>query len=112
VDAWFDRYTNPQKELVQAVRSLILDTDDRITETIMWQAPTFAYKGNIASFYPKATKHVSLMFHTGARLPDPARLLVGTGDTTRVAKIADSADLTAKSDALQGLIRAWIAAKG
>lgn len=50
VDARFDRYPNPQKELVQAVRSLILDTDDRITETIKWQAPTFAYKGNIAPF--------------------------------------------------------------
>ena len=28
VDAWFDRYDNPQKDLVQAVREVILDTDD------------------------------------------------------------------------------------
>jgi len=57
--AWFTRYTNPQKGLVQAVRELILNADDRVAETIKWQAPTFMYKGNIASFYPKATKHVS-----------------------------------------------------
>ena len=35
VDAWFERYTNPQ----QAVRVAVLDADDRITEAIKWQAP-------------------------------------------------------------------------
>ena len=44
VDAWFEKYDNPQKDLVQAVRALILDTDPRITEVIKWQAPTFVYK--------------------------------------------------------------------
>jgi hypothetical protein len=108
VDAWFDAYTNPQKELVQAVRSAILAVDERVGETIKWKAPTFTYKGNIASFYPKATKHVSLMFHSGAALPDPAGILEGTGDTSRVAKFVDSADLAAKTGALQDLVRAWI----
>ena len=41
-----------------------------ISETIKWKAPTFMFRGNIASFYPRSTKHVSLMFHTGAVLPD------------------------------------------
>jgi hypothetical protein len=108
VDAWFDAYTNPQKDLVQAVRTVILDTDDRVTEAIKWQAPTFMYAGNIASFYPRATKHVSLMFHQGAALPDPTGLLEGTGDTSRVAKFQDADDLTAKTDALRDLVHAWI----
>jgi hypothetical protein len=112
VDAWFDRYDNPQKGLVQAVREVILDTDGRVTEAIKWQAPTFVYAGNIASFYPKAKQHVSLMFHTGASLPDPSGLLEGEGDTSRVAKFADADDLAAKSDALRGLVRAWIDSKG
>ena len=112
VDAWFERYDNPQKELVQAVRDVVLDTDPRVTEAIKWQAPTFIYAGNIASFYPKAKQHVSLMFHTGASLPDPAGLLQGEGDTSRVAKFASYDDLEAKADALRGLVRAWIEAKG
>jgi hypothetical protein len=108
VDAWVTAYDNPQKDLVMAVRDVILGADERVTETIKWQAPTFVYKGNIASFYPKARQHVSLMFHTGASLPDPTGLLEGTGDTSRVAKFADAADLEAKRQALEDLVRAWV----
>ena len=112
VDAWFENYDNPQKDLVQAVRALILDTDPRITEVIKWQAPTFVYKGNLASFYPKSVKHVSLMFHTGAALSDPSGVLEGEGDTSRVLRVLDHDDLDGKADALRGLIANWIAIKG
>ncbi|MGZ8737326.1 MAG: DUF1801 domain-containing protein [Nocardioides sp.] len=108
VDAWFERYDNPQKDLVQAVRRTILDADERVSETIKWQAPTFMYKGNLASFYPKSTKHVSLMFHTGSSLPDPTGPLEGEGETSRVARILDEKDLAAKTEALRGLVAAWI----
>jgi len=111
VDAWFEGYTNPQKPLVEAVRRTILDADERVTETIKWQAPTFMYCGNIASFYPKSKEHVSLMFHTGASLPDPTGLLEGEGQTSRVARFLDEADLSAKTEALRGLVAAWIEAK-
>ena len=112
VDAWFEKYENPQKDLVQAVRAIILDTDPRITEVIKWQAPTFVYKGNIASFYPKSVKHVSLMFHTGSALSDPSGVLEGAGDTSRVLRVLDHDDLDGKADALRGLIANWIAIKG
>jgi len=108
VDAWFEAYDNPQKELVQAVRRTILDTDPRVTEAVKWQAPTFVYRGNIASFYPKTKTHVSLMFHTGAALPDPTGLLEGEGATSRVARFVDADDLAAKAEALRGLVAAWI----
>jgi hypothetical protein len=75
VEKWFETYDNPQKALVQGVRQVILNVDPRISETIKWKAPTFMLRGNIASFYPRSTKHVSLMFHTGAVLPDPTGLL-------------------------------------
>jgi hypothetical protein len=108
VDAWFERYENPQRELVQAVREAVLDADERVTETIKWQAPTFMYKGNIASFYPKTTKHASLMFHRGADLDDPDGLLEGEGDVSRVARFLDADDLDRKRETLQRLIRNWI----
>ena len=112
VDAWFEKYDNPQKDLVQSVRQVILDTDPRITETIKWQAPTFMYRGNIASFYPKTKTHVSLMFHTGASLPDPSGVLEGEGDTSRVLRILNHGDLTAKTDAIRRLITSWIQLRG
>lgn len=109
VEAWFESYDNPQQDLVRAVREVVLSVDPRVSETIKWQAPTFMYRGNIASFYPRATKHVSLMFHTGASLPDPQGVLAGEGETSRVLQIIDADDLAAKTDALRGLVSDWIA---
>ena len=107
VDAWMAKYDNPQKSLVEAVRQLVLKSDKRIGETIKWQAPTFVYKGNLASFYPKSKAHVSLMFHTGAKIAGSFPSLEGTGDTTRVMKFLDANDLKAKTPELQRLVRAW-----
>src|SRR5207249_1064846 len=90
VDDWFARYDNPMKEVVLAVRRVILETDDRMDECIKWQAPTFTYKGNLASFYPKSKNHASLMFHTGANIPGSFPSLEGSGDTSRVMKFARS----------------------
>ena len=112
VDEWFGHYDNPQKDLVDAVRRAVLDADPRVTETIKWSAPTFVYRGNIASFFPKSKAHVSLMFHTGASLPDPHGVLEGEGDVSRVAKVLDADDLERKKPALQELVRAWIEARG
>ena len=68
VDRWMAKYDNPQKPVVEAVRKVILAADKRIGETIKWQSPTFMYKGNLASFNPKAKQFASLMFHTGAKI--------------------------------------------
>ena len=107
VDAWMDTYDNPQKPLVQAVREVILSADDRITECIKWQAPTFVYKGNIASFFPKAKKHASLMFHKGAEIPGDFPNLEGDGKEARSMKFNDADDLAAKTAELQAVVRAW-----
>lgn len=108
VDAWFESYDNPQKELVRLVRDVLLDADERLGEAIKWKAPTFVYNGNLASFFPKSTKHVTLMFHTGATLPDPDGILEGDGEVARSVKIRDHEDLAEKTPALQRLVVAWI----
>ncbi|WP_120522466.1 DUF1801 domain-containing protein [Arthrobacter celericrescens] len=112
VDAWLDKYDNPQRQLVSDVRAFILSVDPGISEAIKWQAPTFMYKGNIASFFPKAKKNVTLMFHQGASIEDSSGLLEGDGEVSRVARFLDSADFEAKKAALADVIRNWIASKG
>ncbi len=107
VDRWMADYDNPQKALVQAVREAILAADLRVTECIKWQAPTFTYKGNIASFFPKARKHASLMFHSGADIPGTFPSLEGDGKAARTMKFADAADLKMKRAELEAVIRAW-----
>ena len=106
VDAWLAKYDNPQKELVLAVRKVILGADKRIGETIKWQAPTFFYKGNLASFYPKSKAHVSLLFHTGAQIPGDFPSLEGGGQVSRIMKFLSAGDLKAKTAELKRIVRA------
>lgn len=107
VDAWMQSYDNPQKDLVQAVREAMRAADPRIAECIKWQAPTFTYKGNIASFFPKAKGHVSLMFHKGATIPGNHPILQGDAAEGRTVKIADRAELEARRGDLTAVLKAW-----
>ncbi len=110
VDEWFDHYDNPMKDVVMAVRSVIL-TDSRITETIKWKSPTFMYKGNLASFNPRSKAHASLMFHTGAEIPGDHPILEGGGDTARYVTFASREDVEAKSADLLRVVDAWCEAR-
>lgn len=107
VDAWFERYQNPMKPVVERIRAIVLGADRRIEECIKWQAPTFAYRGNLASFFPKSKQHASLMFHTGARIPGDHPRLEGGGDTSRVMKIGSVAEANAARGDIERVVRAW-----
>ena len=105
VDAWFEAKEHPLEDAMQAVRSVIL-ADDRVSESIKWQTPTFAYEGNIVSFNP-AKKLVSLLFHRGAEIPGEHPRLEGEGKLARTMRFADLADVEAHSDELAAAIEAW-----
>lgn len=109
VDAWFVRYENPMKPVVQRVRALVLGADKRMAECIKWQAPTFTYLGNLASFFPKSKQHASLMFHEGARIPGKHPRLVGGGGTSRMLKIASVAEANAAKKDIEAIVKAWCA---
>ena len=68
---------------------MILEADERMTESIKWKSPTFEYRGNLASIDPKAKKHVSVLFHTGASIPGEHPILEGGGDVARYIRFAD-----------------------
>ncbi|MFB9713435.1 DUF1801 domain-containing protein [Arthrobacter methylotrophus] len=112
VDTWLQRYDNPHRELLGSIREFILSLDPRLSEAIKWQAPTFIYKGNIASFFPRSKKNVTLMFHQGASIADELGLLEGDGEVSRVARFVDDADFEAKKPALEAVVLGWIKDKG
>jgi uncharacterized protein YdhG (YjbR/CyaY superfamily) len=107
VDAWLARYENPMKDVVVRIRELILAADPRIDECIKWQAPTFFYAGNLASFFPRSKQHASLMFHLGAKIPGTHPRLEGTGNTGRVLKLGSVKEANAARRDLEKIVRAW-----
>ncbi len=106
VDQWFAEKQPPLAEAMLEVRRIFLNADPRIEETIKWSTPTFMYKGNIASFNP-AKKFVSLLFHRGATIPGDHPRLEGEGDTARVMRFADLADVESGREDLEAVIRSW-----
>ncbi len=107
VDSWFAAYENPQKDVLLAVRDIILAADPRMTECVKWKAPTFTCGGNLASFNPRSKKHGSLMFHVGATIPGEHPLLEGDGAVARTMKFQGLDDVQAKRAGLEAVVRAW-----
>jgi hypothetical protein len=106
VDAWFAARDRPMTEAMQRARQLILDADPRVSESIKWQTPTYAYRGNIVSFNP-AKKMVSLLFHRGSEIPGDFPRLTGDGRLVRVMQFADVGEVEDGAAELQAVIRAW-----
>jgi len=107
VSAWFAGYDNPQQDVLLYMREVILDSDERIEESIKWKSPTFSYGGNIASFNPRSKQHASLMFHMGASIPGEFPHLEGTGDVARYLKVADLAQAMELRSELVAIFKAW-----
>jgi hypothetical protein len=111
VDAFVAELGHPLDAAIRSVREVVLEVDARIGETIKWKSPTFVFEGNIASIDPRSKKHVSLMFHQGAKLPGTHPELEGGGATVRYMRFVDEADVERKRAHLERAVRAWIALK-
>lgn len=108
VDRWMGHYDNPKRDVVQRLRQIILASDDRVSECIKWSTPTFTYKGNIASVFPKTTLYATLMFHQGALIPGNFPSLIGLGQEARAMRIVSIADAEDHRDEINALVQAWI----
>ena len=111
VDRWLDQSDHPLEATMRRARDVILAADERVTESIKWKTPTFAYKGNIASFNP--SKHlVSIMFHRGAEIPGEHPRLEGDGKLVRTMRFTGTDELEAGQADLEAVVRAWCDWKG
>ncbi len=109
VDAYLEKKAHPLTAEIQRVREIILNAHPEIEETIKWSSPTFMYKGNMASYFMNAKKHVSLMFHKGALIQDASDLLEGDGKEGRSAKFFGMEDINSKKPELEKVVLAWVA---
>jgi hypothetical protein len=106
VDRWFEEGDHPLDAALRRAREIILGADERVTESIKWKTPTFAFQGNIASFNPSKSV-VSIMFHRGAEIPGSHPRLEGDGKLVRTMRFVDLDDVEAGHADLERAIRAW-----
>lgn len=108
VNDYLADFDHPLKAEIEAIREIILSASDKITESVKWSAPSYAYKDNLCTFNPRAKKFVNLTFHKGALINDTTGLLEGDQKEARVARFANMQEVEAKKADLQAVILRWI----
>ena len=108
VDTYLTKKAHPRTAEIERVREIILSAHEQIEETIKWNSPTFMYKGNMASFFMNAKKHVSVMFHKGAYLPNPTGLLEGDGKEGRTVRFANLEEIELRKEDLKTVVLSWV----
>lgn len=102
------RYNNPMRDVVERVRQILLQSDDRLAECIKWQTPTFVYKGYLASFYPKSESMTTLVFHAGRAIPGTFPHLEGAGKDGLAMHIVSIAEAEDRRDELERIVASWV----
>jgi len=116
VDDFMRATDHPLKAEMQAVRDIILGVDAHIGEAIKWNAPSFATSEHFATFNPRATDCVQIIFHFGAKvkdaakpvIDDPAGLLEWLGKDRASVKLKDMKTVKSNRAALEAIVRQWI----
>ena len=93
---WIDAYVKTAGKLVgvtKAVRALVKKTAAGCEEYVSpWKTPAFDSNGPLCVFV-LGKEHLSLAFLRGAKLPDPEKLLEGTGKGVRHVKLRSVTDV-------------------
>ena len=101
VDSWISEHDPAIRGICEALRSIILEADGSLRETIKWSHPAYLRNGDV--MYLAATDaHVRLGFFQGAGLTDPDGRIEGMGKRLRHVKIRALEDID------RAQIEAWV----
>ena len=117
VDALMETLEHPDKQSIQALRSLVLSLDPRIREEIKWNAPSFFIDDHFATFKLRPLSSIQLVLHTGAKVKenpkqfkveDPHGLLKWADKDRCLLTVRSGEEITARRDAIAAILRSWI----
>jgi hypothetical protein len=116
VDAFLAALVHPHKDVVEALRALILSAAPSIREGVKWNAPSYRTGEYFATTHLRDKQGLGLILHFGAKvrggkapeIPDPSGLLKWLAADRARVQFDDLADFKAKSSALKKIVRAWI----
>jgi len=86
VDEYLASLPQWQREMASVLRRLVHNAAPECTETIKWAQPVFEDHGPVCYIKPYS-RHLNFGFWRGSQLPDPKRVLTGTGGRMRHVKL-------------------------
>jgi hypothetical protein len=121
VDQFMQTLDHPLKAEIESVRTLILRTNEGITEHIKWNAPSFRYDGeDRITFKLHPPTSIQLVFHRGAKVKDgedfsfedDTGLLQWVTKDRGIVTLRDMGDVLARAGDLVKVIDAWVKSGG
>lgn len=121
VNAFMQKLDHPLKEVLEALRKIILSVDPELGEHIKWNAPSFLYTGEMKPFDPKEYKRyvivsnlfkkdcIRLVFWRGDKINDTTGFLIGDyADGRRLAFFHSMEEVREKEAILRSSIKVWL----
>lgn len=100
---------HPLKDVVEAVRTVILATNTKMAERIKWKSPSFYYAEDFGAFNLRRQDvvHLVLVFPKGLVCED-IPWLEGDYKDRRMAYFSSLPDVALKQRELERLVNAWV----
>lgn len=103
IKKWLNDLPSKKRELALKVREIPLKSDSSMSEAVKWGNITFISNGNLAWIFNYPQKdYINFGFFRATELPDPKKLLEGSGKNLRHVKIHSDKDIDEKQFA------AWV----
>ena len=113
---------HPLMEEIEMVRHIILSTNDKITEQIKWNAPSFCYEGeDRITFNLHGKDYFRLIFHCGSKvkdrrtneplIADPNGILEWKAADRAIMTFTNKENMKANEEKLREVITRWLAVK-
>ena len=112
MNAYLAHLKHPLKAEIAAVRTIIMQASDKISERVKWDAPVFYYKQDLATFDLHLTKnvHLILLLPEETVVPDGDGLIGLDQDGRREVTFHNMTEIAAKKPALVKFVRDLVAA--
>jgi hypothetical protein len=111
MNAYLAHLKHPLKAEIAAVRTIIMQASDKMSERVKWDAPVFYFKQDLATFDLHLTKnvHLILLFPEETVVPDADGLIELDHDGRREVTFHNMTQVAAKKPALVQLVRDFAA---
>lgn len=108
VDEFVSKLKHPLKKEMELVISIIRESSKKLEEDVKWGGPSFDYKEPMATFNPRITEYIAVIFHKGELLNDKTGLLEPGPKGKAYAKFRSMEEVKKHKANLQKVVKDWV----
>jgi len=109
VDEFMSRSVHPLKKEIEALRTILKNSNPKIGERIKWNAPSYFFNDDMAAFNLRQTEFVQIIFvFPKGLIKDEDGILLGEWKDRREARFYSMEDITTKKAAIERLVNDWV----